>query len=1002
MKRIPVLLMLILPLSVSSCSCGGKHGGGGASRDYTITTNGGSDNQGWEETALSATALPPVQINVANDSRSWIFANMLRANEAWILLDGGNPSSADADAIAASLPVRADGWPAGLPAGYTLSFPRWGYPTGMAVNPEDNEEHETFLHGVWVLTWEGTGTVDMTASESNGIGYETLLSDTDNRRIVMKISDPFKFPMVFVRASDASDPVRGMKLWAPVSDGAGLDLTASSNLSAGSIAGSLEPAPGAAEPLFHPVFLNHLRQAGSGNVYRMMSFLNINQETWTTDELGWDDRGDPSYAFGSLSLPDSGWTRHPVAGYRQQLGVPYEWLIEICNQTGNDLWIQVPHVANEELIRGLARLIYDKLDVSLRVWFEFSNEIWNGYGPYMPQFSLATDVAAKHFGVAAADVTTEQRGWGAGHLQAWALSIFEDEWAKCGGTDGRLVNVVAGFAMGSAYNRAQLAAVKEIHPALPETLAISNYFGYEPTREIFALQDWSKSDGVTWSDSLLSQTKGAIRRNLYETYAAWAANAQVAKDEGVHLISYEGGQHLLCVGLGESSNPDFQPFMKYISWLQRSDIMKDFYTEHYALWSAAGGRTVSLFVDIGAHSYWGYWGAKEWVNESSKKWESFLSWISSMNGVRAVGEPLSGSAPSLEDASLKAEAGTAFTASISGGSTAASVQMIGGELPAGLSFTPGTSNATISGTPTASSSSRIIVRALDADKDPSYRIYTISVDPQGMSANAILRFSGADIPSTVQSGGSYNGRYDSVRAYETWGTTGHTLGVPFSIDEGSALFGPEYADGTTAGNNTIPASSQCNMYGGWCISQLGTDQTMVASTFTSLRSHEFQSWSGVNSDGIVIPSAVDIFLAWKKDQFSGGTAPTYSFGSSAASSTMRVDFTNVIADGVNEMRFAVLDGSTWYLSEKAYTENYVGDGYFEITGFSGSSSEGRRWAVIDPQPQSFAIPAASALTFSAHSFSDIRAVGLLYHGRREGYHYMFSFGRFAVLGSSTN
>ena len=82
MKRIPVILALIVPMFVSSCSCGGKSGSSAKTREYTITTNGGSDNPGWTETALSATALPPVQINVSNDSRSWIFANVLRANEA--------------------------------------------------------------------------------------------------------------------------------------------------------------------------------------------------------------------------------------------------------------------------------------------------------------------------------------------------------------------------------------------------------------------------------------------------------------------------------------------------------------------------------------------------------------------------------------------------------------------------------------------------------------------------------------------------------------------------------------------------------------------------------------------------------------------------------------------------------------------------------------------------------------------------------------------------------
>ncbi len=675
----------------------------------------------------------------------------------------------------------------------------------------------------------------------------------------------------------------------------------------------------------------------------------------------------------------------------------------------NDLWIQVPHTASEDLIRQLARLIAGKgghagLHENLRVWFEFSNELWNGASSYKPQYDHAAAAAAAHFGVAVSEVNSLQHGWGSGHVQGQALAAFQDEWRRMGGKDDRLINVVAGFAQGAAYNQAALQAVKDIHPQLPEVLAISNYFGHGASGEVYGLTNWSATDGATWPDALVAQAESAIRRDLYSTYAAWQANAQVASAAGVPMVSYEGGQHVLAVGLGDGRDPEFRKFMNFLEHLQRGPVMRRLYTEHYALWSAAGGRTASLFTDIGPASYWGYWGAKEWLTDTratSSKWDAFVGWVESMRGVRALNEPV-GLAPTLQEQTLHGEAGQALslTLSASGGNGAVAVELVGGTPPAGLTFTPGRNgSATLSGTPQSSSTTSLVLRASDADGDPAYRVYTLGIDPAGSSSSAILRFDGSAIPATVQANGSSNGRYDPVRGYDMLGSASEKMCVPFSTAEGSALFDREYSDDSTVGGNRIAATSPQNLHGGWCVTQQEVVGSACQSSWTSLRGGEFVSWSGANCDGTGYPSALDFFLVWKKSQFTGDSASSrFTFGSTDASATLRVDFTALIQDGDNEFRFAVLDGGTWYLSEASYTEKVVGAGYLEVTGFNGSSSPGLRWAVVSPSTHDFAIPAASALNFAAHSFNDVQAVAVVYHGRRWGYHYNVAVKRFLVLG----
>ena len=268
-----------------------------------------------------------------------------------------------------------------------------------------------------------------------------------------------------------------------------------------------------------------------------------------------------------------------------------------------------------------------------------------------------------------------------------------------------------------------------------------------------------------------------------------------------------------------------------------------------------------------------------------------------------------------------------------------------------------------------------------------------------MSDHCIIAFRGEEIPATVRSDGTMNGRYDPQRDYVRAGASDEILYIPFSIDDGSALFGPEYA----GGENTISQTSQLNMYGGWCVTQLDTTVPSVESSYTSLRDNSFQSWSGANYEGTGVSTDIDVILGWRKDQFTGYAPESRGgFGSGPEVSAMRIDITDIINDGTNTIRFVVLNREEgvdrWYISEAEFSSSVLGDGYFELTGFTGSSDEGKRWAEFAPAAGSFAIPDPAALTFTAETFSDVQAAGFMYHGNRWGYHYSFGFNRFIVLG----
>lgn len=951
------------------------------------------------ETPLSESSLPSAQINVTGGGLNWTFANMLRTAEAWVFRDG--VSAAEASELARTIEVGPDGAPLNLPDGYRLRMEA-SYITSS--DPATGET--TYLHGVYVLTWDGSGEVDLETTRNDGLDEEMLLNDQEGGRLVMVVRDPTKGIMAMVYSSDPADPVRNMRLWAPVTDGAGIDLTPSSDLAPGHIAGSLEPAPGEPEPMWHPRFLEHLREAPNYGALRFMGWQQINLTNWDRDTLDWSDRASPDYSFGALNALDGSYNRYPVQDYRVAIGQPFEWMIDLCNEVHKDLWIQLPHIASPDLIRGLAGLCAERLDPDLRVWFELSNEIWNGYGPYVPQMNAARLAAAQRFGVPFASVSWEQHAWGSGHLQGRALKIFEDEWRARGQADARLINVIASFVGSDSFSTGAIDAASEIDPNLPEVLAVTHYFGYGTQDDIWEAHDFGANPGV-WPESLFDRTQEFVRRNLHETAASWRASANAAHAAGIPLVAYEGGQHMLPLGYGDWSDPAHVDFMHFNYAFQRSPQIKELYLEHYALWSAMGGRTLSLFVDIGGMSFFGYWGAKEYVTqtrEEAPKWDAFVIWDELQAGVRAPSEPI-GTRPELPAANIKGEALSSLSTSItvSGGDGTVDILLVGGELPPGLTLTQSTSGTVLlEGTPSVDGVFYFVLRALDADRDPDYRAYTVTIDPAGVTTNALVTFNGQDIPGT-EGNNQWIGRYDPVfESTVVTDATGEIVRryIPFSIEDGHALFNNESLEipGTPL---TIPSTSALNMYGGWSLTAEPypdgvTPGPRDLTNFTGLRDHQWCDWSG---DGAGYPSFFDAVLLWRADQFNalGGTG-NYSFGDTASTALLRLDITALTPDAETEIRFVVLDGSTYYLSEAAYTSSFLGDGYFQLSGFNDSTEADKRWAVFTPTPTDYAIPEVGDLVFGAHSFTDVRAVGIAYHGRRWGWHYSFCFSRFVALG----
>ena len=108
-----------------------------------------------------------------------------------------------------------------------------------------------------------------------------------------------------------------------------------------------------AEPMFTPAFLQSLKPFSD---IRFMEWEGTNDSTLSN----WANRVTPT----SFTTDGPG-------------GVPFEDMINLCNVTQEDMWINIPALATPQFTQSLAQLIYANLDPNLNVYIEYSNEVWN-------------------------------------------------------------------------------------------------------------------------------------------------------------------------------------------------------------------------------------------------------------------------------------------------------------------------------------------------------------------------------------------------------------------------------------------------------------------------------------------------------------------------------------------------------------------------------------------------------------------------------------------------
>lgn len=126
-----------------------------------------------------------------------------------------------------------------------------------------------------------------------------------------------------------------------------------------------------------------LMRPGYTNETFTTSFLNLIQPfsclrfVWYSQVIN-----SPVVNWSDRTLPTNATQNRRVAGGLQQTpifyGACWEYAIQLANQTGKDMWVNIPDQATDDYVTQFATLLKNNVNPGIHIYVEWSNEVWNG------------------------------------------------------------------------------------------------------------------------------------------------------------------------------------------------------------------------------------------------------------------------------------------------------------------------------------------------------------------------------------------------------------------------------------------------------------------------------------------------------------------------------------------------------------------------------------------------------------------------------------------------
>ncbi len=449
-----------------------------------------------------------------------------------------------------------DGWPSNLNGGVAgTNLIHW-LPAG------------TIPEGNYTLLYDGEGTLEYGDDAK-------LISKQAGREIVRILSGHDKFFKVTLKItkSNPQNYLRNIRLLPPGGICANNPFKRVANARA-CHGNYLAFEKHYEQILFNPDYLNFMRN------FRVIRFMNMSGIT-RNPITSWD------------KMPRM--TQATWAGVEGVRGAPLEVMVKLANKLNQHPWFNIPHAADNNLVRQYASYVKQYLRPHLKPYIEYTNETWNGA---FTQAHYTKTMGMKQ------GLDTDKAQAGHKFYVKRSLEIMRI-WEQVYGGHQRFTRVLGGFSASSRLTEL-LLSYRNAYQFI-DAFAIAPYFyvHYRNLKQIKSVPDVFK---------LLRDPKNPY--SLDNVYKMLEKQVAVTKKYKVKLIAYEGGQHLVAAkthSIRDYPNP-------FLIGANRANPMEKMYIEYLQNWGRITGNSLmTLFSAPRTYQFYGSWGLKEHINQPDNK-----------------------------------------------------------------------------------------------------------------------------------------------------------------------------------------------------------------------------------------------------------------------------------------------------------------------------------------------------------------------------------------------
>jgi hypothetical protein len=303
---------------------------------------------------------------------------------------------------------------------------------------------------------------------------------------------------------------------------------------------------------------------------------------------------------------------------------PVEVMVSLSNQVNANPWFNMPHMADDNYVTNFARVVKTKLNSSLKVYVEYSNEVWNysfPQGTWVEQQGTKLWPAPQY----PQSSIAKRLNWH-GKRTAEVCEIWKNVFAD----RPQSVVCVMGSQAANTWVSTQaldcpLWVKQPCYKHEIDALGIGAYFG-----NYIGLAN-NEQQVSSWSlDQLFQEIHfGGLLSNtgaLADIQTKMLASSQVARQRNLKLFAYEMGQHL--AGVGSVANNDRVTNLFVAA--NRDRRMHTAYSTLLNSWKNSGGSALVMFNHVSTYTKWGSWGVLEHIDDStSPKYEAIRDFMQS-------------------------------------------------------------------------------------------------------------------------------------------------------------------------------------------------------------------------------------------------------------------------------------------------------------------------------------------------------------------------------------